>query len=295
MSARILLVGLGSLGGLLLEFLARQPACGPILAAGRDIERGQARCNLARVGALAYGVSPDISFHFLDLDDPEAAGATIKKLSPDLIISTATRMSWWLPRTFQSQKAERLQAAGFGVWLPVHLSLSLNLMQALKSIQYRGLSLLAPFPDVTCPVLSAMDLAPTCGIGNLDEIVPKVRLLAAEKLGASPQSVRVYLVAHHALEDFVFRTEPLSSTEQTPPYFLRVEYQGEDVTEQVAGPDILFSPFPLPPGQNTHFLTASSAVRLVRALISPWGETGTCAWPQRPARWLSCRRWTSRG
>jgi len=81
-----------------------------------------------------------------------------------------------------------------------------------------------------------------------------VRLLAAEQLGVSPEEVRVLLVAHHALEGFAFAEQ--GPTGETPPYWIRVEYGGRDVTEEVRAGELLLSPYPISPGPAGHFLTA---------------------------------------
>ena len=86
-------------------------------------------------------------------------------------------MTWWYPNLFPEEQREELLRAGFGVWLPVHLHLIRKLMQTLKLINYKGHSLNASFPDVVNPVLKARGFTPTPGIGNLDEVVPKMKLL----------------------------------------------------------------------------------------------------------------------
>jgi len=260
----IMLVGLGGLGSVVLELLAREEGLGRIIVGSRNAARGTARCNLARLGAMAQGYAPDISFVSLDLNDKDAVAEIVHRESPDIILSTATMQTWWLPDLLPPEQAAVIKGAGFGVWLPVHLTLTLKLMESLRDAAYPGVTLTAPFPDVVNCVLGCLDLAPTCGVGNLDEIVPKVRLLAAERLEAPLDAVRVLLVAHHALESVVFG----KPTGEIPPYFLRVEYGGQHVTEAICADELLLAPYPLPSGPVTHFLTAGSAVRLIRALLS---------------------------
>lgn len=267
MKPTIMIVGLGGLGSIILELLAREEGLGRIVVGSRNPARGIARCNLARLGAMAQGYAPSIDFIPLDLNDKEAVAQTVHKEAPDIILSTATLQTWWLPDLLPPKQASVIRSAGFGVWLPVHLTLTLKLMEALRAAAYRGISLTAPFPDVVNCVLGRMDLAPTCGVGNLDEIVPKVRLLAAQRLGAPLDAVRVLLVAHHALEPAVFG-KPM---DEIPPYFLRVEYGGQDVTEAIRAHELLLAPYPLTPGPPTHFLTAGSTVRLIRALLAQRG------------------------
>ena len=257
----------GDLGRVVLELLAREEGLGRIVVSSRNVARGIARCNLARLGAMSQGYAPSISFIPLDLNNKKAVAETVRKQAPDIILSTATMQTWWLPDLLPPEQAVVIKSAGFGVWLPVHLTLTLKLMEALRDADYPGVTLTAPFPDVVNCVLGRLDLAPTCGVGNLDEIVPKVRLLAAERLGAPRRAVRVLLVAHHALESAVFG-EP---TGEIPPYFLRVEYRGQDVTEAIRADELLLAPYPLTPGPPTHFLTAGSTVRLIQALLSDSG------------------------
>ena len=259
-----MLIGLGGLGSIVLELLAREEGLGRIIIGSRNAGRGMARCNLARLDAMAQGYAPDISFVSLDLNDKDAVAETVHRETPDIILSTATMQTWWLPDLLPPAQAAAIKSAGFGVWLPVHLTLTLKLMEALRDAAYPGVTLTAPYPDVVNCVLGRLDLAPTCGVGNVDEIVSKVRLLAAQRLDTFPDAVRVLLVAHHALLSAVFS----GPTGEIPPYFLRIEHEGQDVTEAIAADELLLSPYPVPSGPVTHFLTAGSTVRLIRALLS---------------------------
>lgn len=264
---KVMIVGLGSLGSVLLEMLARDETIGEIVAAGRDAARLEVRCNLARVGALAQGATPTVRFVTLDLDGIEPSAETIRRESPDLIVSTASMQTWWLAELLPAPARAPLGRAPFGAWLPVHLALALKFMRAVREAGYRGHTLVASFPDVVNVVLDRLGLAPTCGLGNLDEIVPKVRFLAAAVLGVPVRATRVLLVAHHALEPFVFG----SPDGPPPPYWMRVEADGEDVTGRVDSKALLFQAYPLPPGPAWHFLTAGSASRLIRALVGDAG------------------------
>jgi NAD(P)-dependent dehydrogenase (short-subunit alcohol dehydrogenase family) len=267
MRPTLLLIGAGGLGSTILELLARTEGLGEIVVADRDTARGEARCNLARLGALAQGPAPTIRFLPLDLHNADAVAEAVHRIAPDIILTTASLQTWWLADLLPPEAAAAVKRAGFGVWLPVNLTLTLKLMRALRDADYHGVTIVAPYPDVVNVVLGRLGLAPTCGLGNLDEIVPKVRLLAAERLNTPVEAVRVLLVAHHAVEPFVFG-KPMT---ERPPYFLRIEHGGEDVTAAVQGDDLLFALYPIPSGPVTHFLTAGSAVRLVRAFISPGG------------------------
>lgn len=263
----LLLVGLGHLGGQLLDELAREVPAWRLVGASRDAGRGRARVNLARLAAVALGHDPRVEFAPLDIGDGEAVAAVVDRVRPDLIVSTVTRQTWWLRDLLPEPDAASLARARFGAWLPVHLAPTLRLMRALRAAGYRGPVVTAAYPDAVNVVCARLGLAPTCGLGNLDEIEPKVRWLAAERLRVAPGALRVTLVAHHALERFVFGDRP-AAREAAPPFFLRVACGEEDVTQVAGGDALLFAPWPLPATPAWHGLTAASALRLIRALRS---------------------------
>jgi hypothetical protein len=275
-SPTILLVGLGHLGGVLLEFLAREEWIGRLIACARNPQRGEARCNLARLSAAAQGLAPDIEFRQTDIFDPPRFAETVDSISPQMILGTATMQTWWLPELLPAEAQSALRQARFGNWLPLHLAPTRSFMEGIRASSYGGPVLTAPFPDVVNCVLGKLGLEPTCGIGNVDEIAAKVRMVAAQRLGAPLAAVHVTLVAHHALEPSVFGGQ----RDDAPPYFLRVFHEEVDVTDSIEGPDILFAPCPLPAGPGIGFLTAGSTIRLVRALF---GQTRTFLHAPSPA------------
>jgi hypothetical protein len=260
----VMLIGLGDLGGATLELLALQEGISKIVVGSRDLQRGERRCNLVRLGAMAQGHQTEIEFIPLDLDQKDKAAETIFNLSPQIILSTASRMTWWFPKLFPAEQQAQLDQAGFGAWLPVHLDLAMKLMKILKFVGFKGHSLIASYPDAVCPVLKARGLVPSAGFGNVDEVIPKIRWLAGRKLDVHPDELQVTLVAHHALEKWIFGDRQ----GEAPPYYLRVEHEGRDVTQECEAKEWLFSSYPLVDGPEWHYLSASSAVRMVRGLLS---------------------------
>ena len=263
MKPSLLLIGLGDLGHVILELLVREKALGQIIACDINEERGVARCHLAQMSAIAHRFSPSLRFLPLDVNQKQAVVKAVKTAKPDIILNTASLQSWCLPDLLPFEQSALIKSAGFGMWFPVHFALTLKLMEVLQEVDYQGVTLSAPFPDVVNPVLGCLDMAPTCGVGNLDEIVPKIKWLTSRKINATVDEIDVLLVAHHALEGNVYG-EPHS---EHPPFFLRIEYKGKDITKQVRADELLFAPFPLPPGRAIHFLTAGSTLRLIQALL----------------------------
>jgi len=260
----VMIIGLGGLGSVVLELLARQDGMGRIIVGSLENAPSRALCNLARTGAVAQGYSPAIEFTPLDIDKPATVVDAVHRYRPDLIFSAATMQTWWLPNLLPDEQRTLIKSARHGMWLPTHLTHTLKLMRTLKDSNFEGFTLTAPYPDVINPILDRLGLAPTCGVGNVGEIEPKVRLLAAQQLGTPLEAVDVSLVAHHAMVSMAYSDAP----QDTPPYFLRVKHNSEDVTQMIRPDELLLSPYPLPPGPATHSLTAASIVPLIRAFFS---------------------------
>jgi len=89
-------------------------------------------------------------------------------------------------------------------------------------------------------------------------------------------SVKVTMVYHHSLHRFVLSRRSRKPSQALPPFYLRVEHAGRDVTETVGAKGLLFSAYAIPPGPVSHFLTAGSTMELVRALCNK-GESFTHA------------------
>ncbi len=266
----VMLIGLGHLGSAMLQLFARDAAIGQITACDLPNRGGEAACNLARLGALAQGCRPEIGFRPLDVTAAGALAEAVDEVKPDLVLSTVSMQTWWLTELLPGPERARLSSAGFGAWLPVHFPLTWHVMKGLREADYSGIALTAPFPDVVNCMLGRVGLAPLAGVGNLDEMVPKLQFLVSERTGIPFDEIIVYLVAHHAFEPVVFGVE--APTGDIPPYFLRVEHDGREITEEVDAHYLLHTPCPLPDGPAWSFLTAGSSLRLIKALFT---ETST--------------------
>jgi hypothetical protein len=267
-NSKLMLIGLGDLGSIVLELLARIQTPIEVVVGSRNPELAESRCRLLRLGALAQGCNPAVRVVHMNLQEIEATAETIYREKPAIIFSTATMSTWWLPDLLQPEQAQLVRGAGFGVWLPVHLAPTLDLMRSVRMSGHTGFTITAPYPDVVNCMLGKVGLAPTCGIGNVAEMATKVQQLAADALQVSTEDVQVSLVAHHALERYVFRERVTSPGEELPPFLLKVTCGGKEITSELDSCSLLFSPFALTKGPATHFLTAGATVRLISVLQS---------------------------
>lgn len=259
---RLLLISLGQLTGHILEAVARSGAFREIIVAGRNPAYGVAKTNLARIGAGIAGRFPSIEFRELDVNDP-GAGPEIRAIAPDVAVAAPSMMPWWKLDRLRGDTAETARRLPFAGWFACHLAPMLAVRRAWADSGLDAPWVGASYPDVVNAILHRTGPGPVCGVGNVDEIVPKIRICVAAAAGCEPADVEVRLVAQHALEYYVYRETQVAAAEM-PPFFLKASIDGRDVSG-IAG-EALLRPYPIPYDLDFNLLTASSAAVLLPAL-----------------------------
>ncbi|MDH3229299.1 MAG: hypothetical protein OEN55_05870 [Alphaproteobacteria bacterium] len=260
--ARLLLISLGQLTGHILEAVARSGAFREIVVAGRSPAHGIAKTNLARIGAAIEGRFPSIEFRQIDVNDL-GTGAKIHAISPDVALAAPSMLPWWKLDQLRGPKAEAARSMPFAGWLACHLAPMLAVRRAWADSGLDVPWVGASYPDVVNAILHRTGAGPVCGVGNVDEIVPKIRLSVAAATGCEPAAVDIRLVAQHALEYFVYR-EAEATAAEAPPFLIEATVDGRDVSEIARA--ALFRPCPIPYDLDFNRLTASSALDLLGAL-----------------------------
>lgn len=266
--ARVLIVGLGDLGGHVLELLARNEGVGSIVAADKDEERGVPRVNVAELGAAHQGFYPDLSFRKVDLFDPPQVEALLRETKPDLIFQSATLQSWWVIGQLPRETYLEFLTAGLGPWVPMHFVLANRLMQAHAAVRCSAPVVNASFPDIVNPVLHALGRGPLVGIGNAALLVPRLQRVVARRWNVARSSVEISLVGHHIHDVLVEEF----NTVRDVPFLLRISVDGEDVTNEFDLPRLFEEPVPTPEGTGSHPQVASSAAEIVLGLLEGKGH-----------------------
>ncbi|MBT8369944.1 MAG: hypothetical protein HKO68_05355 [Desulfobacterales bacterium] len=266
----IMVIGIGDLGGHVLELLARSPGSRRIITADINEEWGYRKTNIVAFGAAQMGYYPDLRFEKIDLYNVEQTAELIAQFKPDIIYSAVSLQSWWVINTLPQEVFEELDIARFGPWLPMHLTLVHKLMRAVRQTGLDIKVINSAFPDAVGPVLDKVDMAPTIGIGNVANPVPAIRGSIAHRLQRPIKDVTVYFFAQHYVSHYL----PRFGTAGGAPYYLKAVVDGDDVTSQL-NMDEVFADIPKrfrrPGGRDGQILTASSAAAITLAME---GDTG---------------------
>ncbi len=251
----LLIISLGELGTNLLESTARSGIFDRIIVASRSQTKAQERANNALIGAGIEGFSPKIEAISLDVADPDAF-RQLKQLNPDYIFTAPSLLPWW--------KLDNSHAhLPFATFTALHLSLMARFRDLIAQADTGATWIGASFPDVINAVLNRTGFGPDCGIGNVQEPLPKIQAAVAQRLNCLPQDVQIHLVAQHAFEYFVLNAD---RADVLPPYLLQASVDGRDVSD--IAHEMLTEPFPFPYDLHFNRVTASAGLMALRALTS---------------------------
>jgi len=274
---KVIVIGLGSLGGYILEFLARSRGPTEIIASDVDEQRGLQKMNNVILGAANMGFYPRMRFLKMDLNNIDSTSVILRSEQPDLVLNSTTLQSWWVIGAQLREDAYlRLLDAGLGPWIPMHLTLTHKLMQAVRKSGITAHVVSTSYPDAVNCILSKVGLAPTVGVGNFDLLIPRVKKAVSDKLGIPMNNVDVFMLGHHYHD---VRVEEYGTTGGAP-YFLRILVGDRDVTKEVDAEKMLLTPIPTPSLTGSDSQVASSAVKNILAIIRDTGELTHAPGPQ---------------
>lgn len=270
MQLRVLVLGAGDLGQRIARGLIGAPEIGELVLAGRrdsSLAALLGACGEARV-----------RFAAVDAHRPGDVERLLRVERPDLLLQCAVEVSPWWVSDRSDPFWEAVHRAGFAVQLPLQLPLLMRVMEAVRSVDFRGLVVNASYPDLTHPILAARGLAPSIGVGNAGMIERQVRAVLRER-GFAAEPVRV--AAHHAHVTPMVQGRPPKAPATRPRVYL-----GEDGGR---ADELAFAGSPLPADRRLNELSAAAAVPLIRAFAgsravrcstpAPMGLPG--GWPVR--------------
>ncbi len=276
MEKKIMIIGLGGIGNYALEFLARTQGIDSIFTADIEKEVGQSKTHNAMLGAAQMGFYPNIEFIHLDLNNIERTASELHRISPDVILSCVTLQPWWVISELPEDLYIKLRLiAGLGVWLPMHLVLNYKLMKAIKIAGINTHVIVAAFPDAVCPTLGKVGLAPTIGLGNLDNFIPEVKKVVGKRLGLPARNIFVYMLGCHAL-----RTIARYGNIHDAPYYIKILAENKDVTGEFDTDQLLKDSANLVEKWRGDSRVASSGIKNSLAILNNTGELTHSPGPQ---------------
>ena len=269
MGKTVMIVGLGDLGGWVLEFLARCEGVKRIVTTDIRKEYGGSKTESAAIGCSQQGFNKRLEFHELDLFDIDRTADLLRKVQPDVTYSAVTLQSWWAPLLLPHDITDIIEEAGIGTLVPNHLVLAAKLMQAVKRSGVQTKVIQNSFPDLVNPILWRNDLGADMGSGNSDQLMELIRKNISYEYDVPPQEVAVYLYTGHAMTT--------RAVQHNIPFILKIYVAGQEVTskydtrELVKDLQKMYAPIKMTTWLD-HPRVAASAVKHIMAVINDTHE-----------------------
>ncbi len=259
---RVMIIGLGSVGAYLLDYLVSRNAPSiSIVVVGRDAEKMRTKVNITRVAGLIRGVNRSrVEVEGgVDLDDIDAIQGAVEKHKPDFIVNSS--------RAYPGLKYGSISWANvraYGIWSPLAIRFTKNIMEACDRADTDAVVINTSYSDAVIPWLKSAGRAyPDFGSGNLNHLVPRMKFAVADMLGVEDfWNVDIMFAAGH-FHDVCISKEGQTEGVALP---LKVYYKGEE-KELPHGEIYKACHIPMPVDQTRNMMNASSNYRIITAVM----------------------------
>ena len=259
---RIMIIGLGSVGGYLLDYLLSSGDEGmEICVVGRNHEKMVSDVNIVRVASLIRGqnrCNVDIISN-VDLNDISAIEACLKNWQPDIIVNSSRAYSG-LKYGSISWKSVR----AYGIWAPLAIKYIKNIMEAYENVGSNAIVINTSYSDAVIPWLKSAGKAyPDFGSGNINHLIPRIRFAVAEEKGISDYwDIEVTYAVSHFHDVVISKEGQTEGVEQ----LIDIQYQGERLDLDM---DKVFSAcrIAMPVDAKRNMMNASSNFEIIQAIL----------------------------
>ena len=260
--ARIMIIGLGSVGNYLLDYLMSTKDEGiEIIVVGRNHDKMEMDVNIVKVASLIrqqnrtnITVEADV-----DLNDVASITSAIKKYSPDIIVNSS--------RAYSGLKYGSISWSNFrayGIWTPLSIKYTKNIMEAYSNAESNAIVINTSYSDAVIPWLKSAEKAyPDFGSGNINHLVPRIKFaLAKENDIADWWNIDItYAVAH--FHDVVISKE--GQTEGVK-QLICAEYNGKEL--KVGDSVFAACKIAMPVDAKRNMMNASSNFEIIQAILN---------------------------
>ena len=266
----IMILGLGSVGTYLLDFLvSRNDEAMKIVVVGRNKEKMENNVNIVRVSALIRHVnrSQIVMESGVDFDNVEQIADCIKKNKPDFIVNSSRVYSGLKYGTISWKNLR-----AYGIWSPLAIKYIRNIMEACELADLNGIVINTSYSDAVIPWLkSAGKPYPDFGSGNMNHLVPRIKYAVAEMENIKDfWNVDVMFATAHFHDVVISKEGQTEGVRQ----LLKVYYQGRELD---IDQDEIFRrcKIAMPTDEKRNMMNASSNYDIITSIIDAVREDGS--------------------
>jgi len=261
--ARIMIIGLGSVGNYLLDFLESTADEGvEICVVGRNAEKLESDANIVRVASLIRGQyrSNIVVDGNVDLNDVESITASISKYNPDIIVNSSRA---YAGLKYGSISWKNVRA--YGIWTPLSIRYTKNIMEAYDKAESNAIVINTSYSDAVIPWLKTAGKAyPDFGSGNINHLIYRFKLAAGQILGIDDfWNIDITFAVAHFHDVCISKEGHTEGTEM----MIDLKYDGKPLS---IGVDEIIAKcgIPMPVDAKRNMMNASSNFEIIQAILN---------------------------
>ena len=259
---KIMIIGLGSVGNYLLDYLVSQADEQlEIIVAGRNVEKMQMDVNIVRTAATIRGqLRSNIRIAQCDLNDVNSIADVLRKYEPHIIVNSSRV---YAGLKYGSISWSNLRA--YGIWAPLAIKYARNIMLAYQEADCKAISINTSYSDAVIPWLKSAGLCYfDFGSGNLNHLIPRIKFYLAEKYGFDNLNEIDITLAMSHFHDVVISKEGQSEGQK-----LLIDARRGDAKLEFDQDDLLrHCAISMPTDQKRNMMNASSNFAIIKALLT---------------------------
>lgn len=260
--ARIMIIGLGSVGNYLMDYL--MSSCDErieLAVVGRNKEKLESDANIVRVASLIRGQnrSTITVIGDTDLNDITSIEMAINSFKPDIIVNSSRAYSGL---KYGSISWKNVRA--YGIWSPLSIRYTKNIMQAYENVGSNAIVINTSYSDAVIPWLKSAGKAyPDFGSGNINHLVYRFKLAAGQILKIEDYwNIDITFAVAHFHDVCISKEGHTEGTEM----LIDLRYKNEPLS---IGIDEIISKcgIPMPVDAKRNMMNASSNFEIIKAIL----------------------------
>lgn len=259
---RIMILGLGSVGLYLLDYIL---SCSDenieIIVVGRNDEKMRSDVNIVKVSSLIRGLNKSnvIVESGVDFDNISTIQACLEKYQPDFVVNSSRVYSGL---KYGSISWNNLRA--YGIWAPLAIKYVKNIMEACDKADTNAIIINTSYSDAVIPWLkSAGKSFPDFGSGNVNHLIPRIKLAVAESVGIKDYwNIEVTFATSHFHDVVISKEGHTEGVEQ----LISIEYNNRKVDIDIHA---IFQKckIEMPVDKKRNMMNASSNYEIIMSII----------------------------
>lgn len=261
--ARVMIIGLGSVGNYLLDYLMSSADENmEIAVVGRNAQKMESDVNIVRVASLIRGQNKSTITVIgdTDLNNVSSIENAIRSYKPDIIVNSSRA---YAGLKYGSISWKNVRA--YGIWSPLAIKFTKNIMQAYENVGSDAVVINTSYSDAVIPWLKSAGKAyPDFGSGNINHLIYRFKLAAGQILDIPDYwNIDITFAVSH-FHDVVISKE--GHTEGTD-MLIDLKYKGNPLPVGI-NEIISHCGIPMPTDSKRNMMNASSNFEIIQAILN---------------------------